>query len=141
MVLGFALALGAAVAFGVAALLQAIAARREEPADAVDPRLLLRMLRHPAFLAALALNLGGFALHFTALRVLPLFLAQSIIGSSVAVTALLSARVLGAPLNRQEYASVGAVCLGLVLLAGGGGGGGGGGGTPGGGARGAAAPP
>ncbi|NHC15216.1 DMT family protein [Motilibacter deserti] len=117
MLLGFLTALGAAVAFGVAALLQAVAARREQVTEAVDPRLLLRMLRHPAFLAALALNLGGFALHFTALRLLPLFLAQAVIGSSVAVTALLSARVLKAPLNRPEYLAVGAVCAGLALLA------------------------
>ena len=116
MLLGFVLALGAAVAFGVAALLQALAARREQVTDAVDPRLLLRMLRRPAFLGALALNLGGFALHFTALRLLPLFVAQTVIGASVAVTALLSARVLGAALNRQEYAAVAAVCAGLALL-------------------------
>ncbi|NHC44387.1 hypothetical protein [Motilibacter aurantiacus] len=121
MALGFLTALTAAVAFGVAALLQAMAARREQVTDAVDPRLLLRMLRHPEFVAALALNLAGFGLHFAALRLMPLFLAQAVIGSSVAVTALLSARLLKAPLNRQEYAAVAAVCAGLALLALGGG--------------------
>jgi drug/metabolite transporter (DMT)-like permease len=116
VLVGVVLALGAAVAFGVAALLQFVAAREQGAAGAVDPRLLLAMLRRPSFLAALALNLLGFGLHFTALRLLPLFLAQTIIGSSVAVTALLSARLLGALLARAEYAAVAAVCLGLALL-------------------------
>ncbi len=117
MALGLVEALVAAVAFGVAALLQAVAARREGGGGALDLRLLLRMLRAPAFVGAIVLNLVGFGLHFSALRTLPLFLAQSIISSSVVVTALLSSRVLKAPLHRAEYGAVAAVLVGLVLVA------------------------
>ncbi|SDQ06193.1 hypothetical protein [Quadrisphaera sp. DSM 44207] len=116
MVLGVLLGLAAAVAFGVAALLQALAARREATARRVDPRLLLRLLRHPAFLAALALNLAGFGLHLAALRTLPLFLAQTAVAASVVVTALLSTRVLGHRLAASELLAVLGVCGGLVLL-------------------------
>ena len=116
MVLGLAAALAAAAAFGVAALLQALAARREEAVQGVDPRLLVRMLRSPAFVVALALNLLGFALHVVALRSLPLFLAQAAISSSVVVTALLSGRVLHAPLARREHVAVVGVGIGLALL-------------------------
>lgn len=118
MARGLLEALVAAVAFGVAALLQAVAARREGSGGALDLRLLARMLRDPAFLGAIALNLTGFGLHFSALRSLPLFLAQSIISSSVVVTALLSSRVLQAPLRRAERGAVAAVVVGLVLVAG-----------------------
>lgn len=117
MLTGLTAALAAAVAFGVAAVLQAVAARREPPAIGVDPRLLLRMLRHPPFLLALALNLVGFGLHVVALRSLTLFLAQAVLSASVAVTALLSARVLGVRLGRRELLAVLAVCLGLAVLA------------------------
>lgn len=117
MTFGLIEALVAAVAFGVAALLQAVAARREGSGGALDVRLLVRMLRDWAFVGAIVLNLVGFALHFSALRTLPLFLAQSIISSSVVVTALLSSRVLKAPLHRAEYGAVGAVVVGLVLVA------------------------
>jgi drug/metabolite transporter (DMT)-like permease len=118
VLVGLVAALGAAVAFGVAALLQAVAARQEAPVRGVDPRLLLRMLRRPAFVGALALNLAGFGLHVAALRTLPLFLAQATIASSVAVTALLSARVLRVRLTRSDLAAVLGVCAGLALLAG-----------------------
>jgi drug/metabolite transporter (DMT)-like permease len=116
VLLGLSAAGGAAVAFGVAAVLQAVAARREPTVHGVDPLLLLRLLRYPAFLCALALNLGGFLLHVAALRTLPLFLAQAVIASSVAVTAVLGARVLGARLAWREQAAVAGVCLGLALL-------------------------
>ena len=116
MAVGLAAALSAAVAFGLAALLQALAARRERPVQGVDPRLLVRMLRSPAFLVAVALNLAGFGLHVVALRSLPLFLAQAAISSSVVVTAVLSRAVLHAPLARREHAAVLGVGLGLTLL-------------------------
>ena len=116
MLLGLTAAFGAAVAFGVAAVLQAIAARQEPPVRGVDPLLLVRLLRHPAFLAALALNLGGFLLHLVALRSLSLYLAQAVISASVAVTALLSARFLRVRLTRREQLAVLAVCAGLAML-------------------------
>jgi drug/metabolite transporter (DMT)-like permease len=110
-------ALAAAVAFGAAALLQAVAARRETRAPGADPALLLRMLRHPEFLAALALNGAGFGLHVVAVRGLPLFLAQVVISSSVAVTALLGAHLLHVRLTPAAATAVAAVCAGLGLLA------------------------
>lgn len=116
MAVGLAAALGAAAAFGLAALLQALAARRERPVQGIDPRLLVRMLRSPAFVVAVVLNLVGFGLHVVALRELPLFLTQAAISSSVVVTALLSRWVLHAPLARREHVAVLGVGLGLTLL-------------------------
>lgn len=116
MLLGLLAAFGAAAAFGVAAVLQAVASRQEPLVRGVDPLLLVRLLRHPAFLAALALNLGGFGLHVVALRSLSLYLAQAVISSSVAVTALVSARVLRLRLTRREQLAVVAVCAGLAAL-------------------------
>lgn len=109
-------AVGAAVGYGLAAVLQALAARRVDTATGVDPRLLLRLAREPLFVLAVSLNLVGYALHLVALRSLPLFLVQAVIASSVAVTALLSAPILGSRLARQEWTAVGAVATGLVLL-------------------------
>jgi drug/metabolite transporter (DMT)-like permease len=116
-VLALLAAFGAAVAFGLAAVLQGIATGQEPDAGGLDPRLLLRLLRRPAFLASLALNLGGFGLHITALQTLPLFLVQSVIATSVAVTAVLSVRVFQAPLRPLQWAAVVTACAGLALLA------------------------
>ena len=116
MLLGLIVAVSAAAAFGVAAVLQAVAARRETGGAGVDPRLLLRLLRHRSFVAALALNLVGFGLHVTALRSLPLFLTQAVIASSVVVTAVVGAHVFHVAPTSLEYAAVLAVCVGLGLL-------------------------
>lgn len=117
MVLGLFAALAAALAFGVAAVLQALSTSRTRTSDGVDPLLLVRMLHQPAFVVCLVLNGVGFLLHVTALRALPLFLVQAVISSSVAVTALVAVRALGLSLVRQQWVSIGVVCLGLALLA------------------------
>lgn len=109
-------ALTAAVAYGVAAVLQSVAARREAATPGLDPTLLLRLLRQPTFVVALALNVAGYALHLVALRTLPLFLVQAAIAASVAVTAVLSAPVLGTVLSPRDRLAVAAAAIGLALL-------------------------
>ncbi|HKG52463.1 MAG TPA: hypothetical protein VKB14_18690 [Actinomycetales bacterium] len=116
MVLDVVAAVAAAVAYGVAAVLQAVAARRVEPAEGVDPTLLVRLLRRPAFVVAVVLNLVGYVLHLMALRSLPLFLVQAAIAASVAVTAVLSGPVLGAVLTGRDKLAVGSAAAGLMLL-------------------------
>lgn len=121
MVLGLGAALAAAVLFGVAAVLQAVGSRRVPTESEVDPRRLVRLvwalLRQPAFVAALVLNLLGFGLHLIALRLLPLYLAQSGIAASLVVTALLATRVVGDRLGTVEWVAVVVVSGGLALLA------------------------
>jgi drug/metabolite transporter (DMT)-like permease len=114
--LAILLALGAMTCFGLAAVLQAVATGRIERRPGLDPRLLLQLARQPVFLASLALNGLGFALHITALQSLPLFLVQAIIAGSVAVTAVLSVRVTGASLARAQWFAVALVVLGLTML-------------------------
>ena len=109
-------ALGAMTVFGIAAVLQGIATARADDVAVLDPRLLLRLVRQPVFLVALLLNGVGFLLHVAALQALPLFLVQAVIAGSVAVTALLSVRVLRVRLDGRQRAAVGLVVLGLVLL-------------------------
>lgn len=115
--LALAAAFGSAVAFGIAAVLQGVATRHTADTGGLDPRLLLRLARQPAFLAALGLNLAGFGLHIAALQSLPLFLVQAVIATSVAVTAVLSVRVFRAPLSGPQWAAVATACAGLALLA------------------------
>ncbi len=116
MAVGLGAALLAAVVFGSAALLQATGARRLPPASGLDPRMLILLLREPAFLAAVLCNVAGFLLHLVAIRQLPLFLAQAGIAVSLAVTALLAVRIFGDPLSGPEWAAVAGVCTGLAVL-------------------------
>ncbi|MFD0337427.1 hypothetical protein ACFVH0_01865 [Streptomyces sp. NPDC127117] len=112
-------ALGAAVCFGTASVLQAVAARAAaEPGSdsGVDPALLLRALRQWRYVAGLALDGFGFALQIIALRSLPIYAVGAALAASLAVTAVVAARLLGVRLSGVEWSAVGVVCAGLGML-------------------------
>lgn len=118
MLIGLTAALGAAVMFGIGSIRLAVGSRRVPFAEGLSLQLIPRMLRERAIVEALALNLVGFVFHLIALRHIPLFLAQTGIAASLAVTALLTMRVFGNRLTTTEWLAVLAVCIGLGLLAG-----------------------
>jgi drug/metabolite transporter (DMT)-like permease len=103
MVVGLVAALVAAVLFGVAAVVQAIAARD-----------------HGIFSWLMAsvglLYLVGWGLHLVAIARLPLYVAQVGIAVSLVVTALIAAVVVGEPLGTRHWVAIGAMVVGLTLL-------------------------
>lgn len=115
MLAAFAAALAAALAFGIASLLQEAGARRAPAHDAVGLRLLGRFVRQPAFLVGTALDAAGFVLTFLALRRLPLFAVEAAVSSALAVTAVGSV-VRGGRLSRGQCWAVAAVVVGLGLV-------------------------
>jgi drug/metabolite transporter (DMT)-like permease len=117
VLLGLGAALTAAALFGGGSIVQAIAVRRLPDSGGLSLRLVGQLLTEPVFIAAIALNLVGFSMHLIALRSIPLFLAQSGIAASLAVTALLAVRIFHDQLGPSDWAAVVAVCLGLALLA------------------------
>lgn len=116
MLIGLVTAFLATVSFGIASILQAIGARAEPASRRLDPLLLVRLLRQPAFLASMLLSALGFGFHLVALRSLPLFVVQPIIAASVAVTAVVSGRMAGEPLGARVRGLVALVCIGLALV-------------------------
>ncbi|WP_240351494.1 hypothetical protein [Streptomyces olivoreticuli] len=118
MLLGILCALGSAVCFGTASVLQAVAARASAPGSGsgVDPVLLLRVLRQWRYLAGLALDGVGFLLELVALRSLPIYAVGAALAASLAVTAVVASRVLGVRLSGMEWGAVCVVCGGLALL-------------------------
>jgi drug/metabolite transporter (DMT)-like permease len=61
--------------------------------------------------------LVGWGLHLVAIKELPLYLAQVGVGASLVVTALIAALVMGEPLHREHWVAVGAMVVGLGVLA------------------------
>ncbi|MGW1015383.1 hypothetical protein [Streptomyces niveus] len=112
-------ALGSAVCYGTASVLQAVAARAAEPGtgSGVDPALLLRALRQWRYVAGLALDGLGFVLQIVALRAIPIYAVGAALAASLAVTAVVAARLLRVRLSAREWSAVGVVCAGLALLA------------------------
>ena len=109
MLIGLLIALVAMVLNSVGALLQASGARRatrSRPA-AVQPR----------YLGGMFVDLLAWLCAVAALRVLPVFAVQAIIGGSIAVTAVVGARLNNTVLDRTTQIAVGVCLAGLVLVA------------------------
>jgi drug/metabolite transporter (DMT)-like permease len=118
-------ALVAALCYGIAAVMQAMAvqaaSRRTATAHksrlgTVDPGLVLRMLHQWPFIASLGLDLVGFCAQLVALRQLPLFAAQAIIAGNLAVTAVFAAWLIHLELAWREWLAVVGVILGVGML-------------------------
>ncbi len=111
-------ALGAAVCFGTASVLQAVAARSAEPGtgSGVDTALFLRSVRQWRYLAGLGLDGVGFVLQIIALRHVPIYAVGAALAASLAVTAVVAARLLKVRLSRTEWGAVAVVCAGLLML-------------------------
>ncbi|MGW4819906.1 hypothetical protein ACWEP4_13090 [Streptomyces sp. NPDC004227] len=110
-------ALGAAVCFGMATVLQAIAARTAaDTGGGGDAALLLRAVRQWRYLAGLGLDGLGFLLQIAALRSLPIYVVGAALAASLAVTAVTASRLLRVRLSAVEWSAVGVVCAGLAML-------------------------
>jgi drug/metabolite transporter (DMT)-like permease len=109
VLIGLLIALVAMLLTSVGALLQASGAQRatrSRPA-AVQPR----------YIGGLLVDLIAWLCAVAALRVLPVFAVQAVLGGSIAVTAVVGARINNTLLDRTTRVAV-AVCLvGLVLVA------------------------
>jgi drug/metabolite transporter (DMT)-like permease len=108
-------ALGAAVCFGTATVLQAVAARQAGTGGG-EAALLLRALRQWRYIAGLALDGLGFLFQIAALRSLPIYAVGAALASSLAVTAVVAARLLRVRLSGTEWGAVAVVCAGLAML-------------------------
>jgi hypothetical protein len=106
-----------AVCYGAASVLQAIGVRSGAPAAALDPGLLIRMLRQLPYLLGLGLDGLGFLASLLALRHLPLFLVQAAAAGGVGITALLATRLLAVRLGNRDRCALLGLGAGVVLLA------------------------
>lgn len=116
MTFGLFGALLAALAYGAATVLQAIGVRRAAALPA-GTAVLGRIRAGWPYAVGLALDGVGFLASVAALRTLPLFVVESAIASSVAVTAVLSVLVLHVRFGVPDVVALVAVGLGLTGLA------------------------
>ncbi|HEY3408942.1 MAG TPA: hypothetical protein VGK53_12285 [Propionicimonas sp.] len=115
MILSLVCAIGAAFLYGGGTVLQAVGLRKAAVAEGMTGWSRLWSAR--LYGVGLGLDGLGFLASIVALRDLPLFVVESVIASSVAVTAVLAVLFLGVRLSRAEVAALAAVAAGLVLLA------------------------
>jgi len=103
-------------AYGVANLLQSVAATRTTVHHTLDPALLLRLAGHRTYVVGIGCQALGFVLAFLARRDLPLFLVQASVAAGLGVTALLGVVVLKWRLPATEVALLILLFLGIAAL-------------------------
>jgi drug/metabolite transporter (DMT)-like permease len=106
---------GASLCYGGANVLQAAAVARASGAGLTG--LLGGLARDPRYAGGLVLTGSGFLLTLAAVRALPLFVVQAGRASSLGVTAVLAAAMLGTRLRRHEIGALAGVAAGLVAVA------------------------
>ena len=104
------------VAYGLANLLQSVAAARTSVHHTFDPGLLVRLACQRAYMLGLVCQVLGFVLAFLARRDLPLFLVQSSVAAGLGVTALLGVLVLKWCLPPAEVALLALLLTGIMAL-------------------------
>nr|MDT0657806.1 hypothetical protein [Micromonospora sp. DSM 115978] len=104
------------VAYGVANLLQSVAATRISVHHTFDPGLLLRLAAHRSYLVGIGCQVLGFVLAFLARRDLPLFLVQASVAAGLGVTAVLGVAVLKWRLPAAEVALLILLFAGITAL-------------------------
>ena len=114
---GLLAALAAGVLFNVGSALQALDAR-EAPADeSLRLKLLARLARRRRWIAGLVLGGLGFGLQVLAFAGAPFVVVQPALAAGLIVLVALGARVLGERVTRGEVAGIGAIGVGIALLA------------------------
>src|SRR5580698_6423307 len=111
MLVSLIAAIVAALLYGIASVIQAIAVRaasHKPAADAsggVDPGLVVRLLHQWRFVASICLDALGFVAQLIALQRLPLFAVQAFVAANLAVTAVVASWVIGVTLSLREWAA------------------------------------
>ena len=103
-------------AYGVANLLQSVAAARTTVHHSFDPGLLLRLACQRSYLVGLGCQVLGFVLAFLARRDLPLFLVQAAVAAGLGVTALLGVLILNWRLPTAEVVLLVLLLVGITAL-------------------------
>ena len=104
----------AALLYGIATVMQAVAVREASTRElgvggGDDPGLLVRMLSQWRFVASICLDALGFVAQLVALQRLPLFAVQAMVAANLAVIAVLASVLIGVALSWREWVSGGIV--------------------------------
>lgn len=101
---------------GISTVQQKIGADKEKNVKTFDIALLLRLSKNIPYLMGIIIEIIGYGLSLIALRILPLFLVQSILAASVVVTAIAERIFLHRRISSKSIKAILIVMIGLILL-------------------------
>jgi drug/metabolite transporter (DMT)-like permease len=114
--LAIACALAGAGCYAIASVTQQQAASRLPPAAAVDPAVLLRLVKKRRWLASLVAVISGYALQATALGLGRLVVVEPVFPTGLLFALLLAARAEGRRLRHSEWTAAVAAVVGLAVF-------------------------
>ncbi len=117
LVVGLPTAVVSAALYGVAPLVQAVAARRETAGKGLGLGLLTRLAVRPLWLLGLAVEALSFLLEVYALSVAPVALVAPVMAADMVVFVLLARWLLGERITRVGVAGIVSMTCGIGLLA------------------------
>lgn len=112
MIVALIAAVAAAFVYGGGSILQAVGVRRSSQRG----RGVLGAALQLAYLAGLGCDLVAWGLSLVALRRLPVFVVQSVLAGSLAVTVVLAAVTIGTTLRRRDAYAVAATVAALAVI-------------------------
>ncbi|WP_131744980.1 hypothetical protein [Frankia sp. Cppng1_Ct_nod] len=116
LVVGVPVAAVSAALYGMAPLIQAVAARQAPPGGGLGLGLLLRLALRPLWLLGLAVEAGSFLLEVLALSVAPVALVAPLMAGDMVVFALLARRFLHERISRVGWRAMASMAAGIGLL-------------------------
>jgi drug/metabolite transporter (DMT)-like permease len=111
-----AAALGSALSYAAASVMQQRAAQEEPAGKGLDPELLLRLVRQPLWLAGLAADGLAYMLQFVALGHGSIALVQLLLVSGLLFALPLGALISRCPISRSDLFAAGLVVVGLATF-------------------------
>jgi len=108
-----AAAIGAALCYGVAMVLQQRPAAEVDPTASLRPRLLTELARRPVWLAGIAVNVAAFLLRLVALGRGSLVLVQPILVSGLVVALVIDAVTARTAVNGRDVAAAAILVAGV----------------------------
>jgi drug/metabolite transporter (DMT)-like permease len=116
-ILPMSAAFACAMCNGAAAVLQKVSADKEEDVNSLDASFLWRLIKNKPYSAGILLDLLGWLLTLYAVRLLPLFLVETIIAVNIVFAALFESLFRKKRIQPNTYLAIGVILTGLVLLA------------------------
>jgi drug/metabolite transporter (DMT)-like permease len=117
-VLAVVCALGSAVLYALASVLQHRGAMAQPDDQSLKVGLLVRLARQPAWLTGLACDVGGYVLQFVALGHGPIIVVQTLLVCGLLFALPIGAAWSGRRLDRKDWIGAFLVCAGLACFLG-----------------------
>jgi hypothetical protein len=108
--------LGCSICYGVATILEQVAAKRQENIDSLHPIHIVKLIKQTPYVLGIVLDLVGWALFLITARTLPLFLTLSFVVLSLVVTAIIARIFLSIQISYKEKFAMALIVISIVVL-------------------------